>query len=463
MIMLNFVCFFIFVFLFLGTGLAGQGVDLQRFVQNDPSLKKQLDALNLENSAPNDTLGVPTSQPPRVLNSSDLRHEPALTWQSEGYPSQEPSVLTKYFSILTGQKLHVYGTDEFRKTQDANLLFFNTTGREYRLAPGDVLRVTLRGFLEIDQTVKIGRDGYLVLNNLSPIQVSGHTIAKIEEQLLDILRLDDASASVYLALDTARLITVQVSGNVKAPRALAVPAYTPLSRIFSYAGGISDTGSLRNVILWERNGDDGSPTSRPVSLSDVLTAGEALQIRFVETRDVSTIQVRGAVIAEYALATNKALPVKDVLKNASVLKPEALLNFAFVLGRNVVSRAIDLEHALLDPAITIPAGATLHVFEQSEYRELVSANPNDTVDPMAAAMTQAEVAEIYLNGERLAYVPPSGTRRLADAIRPFYSPTPQTILDFVLIQRVGTEGRKVEALSLRDVLAQPCGSQNARG
>ncbi|MBL6637997.1 MAG: hypothetical protein ISP37_06755 [Planktomarina sp.] len=90
------------------------------------------------------------------------------------------------------------------------------------------------------------------------------------------------------------------------------------------------------------------------------------------------------------------------MKNASVLKPEALLNFALIVGRNVVNRAIDLEHALLDPAITIPAGATLYVFEQSEYRELVSANPNDTVDPMAAAITQAEVAEIYLNGERLA-------------------------------------------------------------
>ena len=51
-------------------------------------------------------------------------------------------------------------------------------------------------------------------------------------------------------------------------------------------------------------------------------------------------------------------------------------------------------------------------FEQSEYRALVSANPNDTVDPLAAAITQAEVAEIYLNGERLAYIPPSDTRRL---------------------------------------------------
>ena len=64
----------------------------------------------------------------------------------------------------------------------------------------------------MDQTVQIGRDGFLVLSNLPPIQVSGHPIGKVEEQLLDILRLDDASASAYLALDTARLITVQVSG-----------------------------------------------------------------------------------------------------------------------------------------------------------------------------------------------------------------------------------------------------------
>ncbi|MDB2452490.1 SLBB domain-containing protein [Planktomarina temperata] len=276
-------------------------------------------------------------------------------------------------------------------------------GQDYRLAAGDVLRVTLRGFEEVDQTVQIGRDGFLVLSNLPPIQVSGHTIGKVEERLLDMLRLDDASASAYLTLDTARLITVQVSGNVNAPRTLAVPAYTPLSRIFSYAGGIADNGSLRNVILSDRNGEmsrvdfyeflqsplgatdpvvvdnarvfvgdkgatvattgfvarpgiyelpkgetqiavtdllklsgtsfvppgavvealyfdeDGTPDSRPVTLSEELFAGEALRVRFVETRDVSTLQVRGAVIGEYSLATTKALPVKDVLKNASVL------------------------------------------------------------------------------------------------------------------------------------------------
>ena len=101
---------------------------------------------------------------------------------------------------MTGQALRVYGADEFRQTQDENLIFFNTTGQDYRLAAGDVLRVTLRGFEEVDQTAQIGRDGFLVLSNLPPIQVSGHTIGEVEEQLLDILRLDDASASAYLTL-----------------------------------------------------------------------------------------------------------------------------------------------------------------------------------------------------------------------------------------------------------------------
>ena len=544
--MLNLFRSILFGFVLLGTGLAAQGVDLQRLLQNDPDLQKQIDALNLGNSQRNDTFGVPTSQPPQVLNSNDLRGNPALIFQSEVQSSQGQSVLSQYFSILTGQALRVYGADEFRQTQDEKPIFFNMIGQDYRLAAGDVLRVTLRGFEEVDQTVQIGRDGFLVLSNLPPIQVSGHTIGKVEERLLDMLRLDDASASAYLTLDTARLITVQVSGNVNAPRTLAVPAYTPLSRIFSYAGGIADNGSLRNVILSDRNGEmsqvdfyeflqnplgandpvvvdnarvfvgdkgatlattgfvarpgiyelpkgetqiavtdllklsgtsfvppgavvealyfdeDGTPASRPVTLSEELFAGEALRVRFVETRDVSTIQVRGAVIGEYSLATTKALPVKDVLKNASVLKPEALLNFALIMGPNVVNRAIDLEHALLDPAITIPAGATLYVFEQSEYRALVSANPNDTVDPLAAAITQAEVAEIYLNGERLAYIPPSDTRRLADAIRPFYAPTPQTVLDFALIQRFGGEGQKVEAdISARCVF-NSFGSKNAR-
>ena len=141
------------------------------------------------------------------------------------------SVIQDYYRIWTGD-IDIYGAAEFAQQQDNQLLFFNTMGKDYRLAAGDVIRVTLRGLTESDQSLKIGRDGNLILPSLPPILVSGFTIAEVEEKLLDILRLDDASASAYLSLETARLITVQISGAVNAPRTLAVPAYTPLSRVF---------------------------------------------------------------------------------------------------------------------------------------------------------------------------------------------------------------------------------------
>lgn len=121
--MLNLFRSILFGFVLLGTGLAAQGVDLQRLLQNDPDLQKQIDALNLGNSQRNDTFGVPTSQPPQVLNSNDLRGNPALIFQSEVQSSQGQSVLSQYFSILTGQALRVYGADEFRQTQDETYIF----------------------------------------------------------------------------------------------------------------------------------------------------------------------------------------------------------------------------------------------------------------------------------------------------------------------------------------------------
>jgi protein involved in polysaccharide export with SLBB domain len=128
-------------------------------------------------------------------------------------------------------------------------------GKDYRLAAGDVLRVTLRGLTESDASYKIGRDGNLILPALAPFSVAGLSIAEAETKLLDVLRYDDASATVYMSLDTARLITVQVSGAVKTPRTVAVPAYTPLSRVLAYAGGIKPTGSLRNIVLRDRDGN----------------------------------------------------------------------------------------------------------------------------------------------------------------------------------------------------------------
>ena len=123
--------------------------------------------------------------------------------------------MQNYFRILTGDDLSVYGSDEFSQGQDNNLLFFNTFGRDYKLAPGDVLQINLRGFLEMDGVRKVSRNGTVTLPSLPPINVVGITTEDVERKVLELLRLGDASAAAYVSLDTGRLVAVQISGGVK--------------------------------------------------------------------------------------------------------------------------------------------------------------------------------------------------------------------------------------------------------
>ena len=57
----------------------------------------------------------------------------------------EKSMLMKYFYALTGEDLNIYGSNEFNQTQDDSLLFFNTIGKNYQLAPGDTIQITTTG------------------------------------------------------------------------------------------------------------------------------------------------------------------------------------------------------------------------------------------------------------------------------------------------------------------------------
>ena len=502
-------------------------------LQSNPGLASELQGITRGNTQPTEGIGVPTAEGTEALNAQDAIADPDLLLQSTSRAERAKSVIQDYYRILTGGILDIYGADEFAQQQDNQLLFFNTMGKDYRLAAGDVIRVTLRGLTESDQSLKIGRDGNLILPSLPPILVSGFTIAEVEEKLLDILRLDDASASAYLSLETARLITVQISGAVNAPRTLAVPAYTPLSRVLAYAGGIKPTGSLRNIILRERDGsfervdfydflqspigandpivsdsarifvgnqgptvaaqgfvarpgiyelsegardisvedllalsgtsiippgleieaihfdDTGTTRIRPLTRTSMLQAGEVLNLRFVETRLQEAVTVMGAVLNEYSRATSTPLSVSELLKNGATLAQDARLDFALIIDKTGAGRAIDLRNAIFDPNALVAPGSTLVILDQPSYRRLVRANPNTTSDPLLAALQQTDVAEIYLNGTRIAYLAPTSNRSLADIIQPYYTINKDTYLNLAIIQRDATG---VEAFDVRDML-----------
>ena len=200
-----------------------------------------------------------------------------------------------------------------------------------------------------------------------------------------------------MSLETAKLITVQVSGAVENAAHCCLYPCTPLSRVLAYAGGIKP-GSLRNIVLRDRDGninqvdfydflqspvgandplvtdssrvfvgnqggtvaaigfvarpgvyelsegvetisvrdlldltgttilppgleiealyfdEDGITSKRSLDLDGQISAGDVLDLRFVETQLQSSISVVGAVLDEYEMASSAPVSLATLLR-----------------------------------------------------------------------------------------------------------------------------------------------------
>ena len=450
------------------------------------------------------------------INNIDELNNLNLNPPSTRERSGEKSILKKYFAALTDEVLNIYGASEFDQYQDSSLLFFNSVGEGYKFAPGDVIDITITGLNASNKSYQVIRNGTILLDKLYPINVNGLTADQVNKIITEKVILDDASAEVFVRLKSARLVTVQISGNVTSPRTIAVPAYTPLSRVIAYSGGISDSGSLRTIFLsqddsatqtidyydflqnhsnindpliktsarifvpnkgttiavtgfvdkpgiYELRKDvmetkvseilalagssflplgatfkisyfdkKGKITSRMVSKNDSIRRGEALIIDFVETRELNISKIYGSVLEDYELLTNKAISIKKALKDGAVLDKETFTSFALILGKEV--RAIDLNDALEDERITLPTGHDLRLFTKEEYLLLVNEDPNNTLNTLVSRLPEANIAEIYLDGVRIAYIPIEENQSFNETIDNYYIPNPKTVYDLALLE-----------------------------
>ena len=515
---------FIFILLILGQPSFAKSINdanLQKLLIENPSIVNNIPQ---QDKTTSDQKLISENQ--NVANT-DNNLQIDLSQDIDQRLVNEKSMLMRYFYALIGEDLNIYGSNEFNQTQDDNLLFFNTIGKNYQLAPGDTIQITITGLSPSNENYQVMNDGTITLENVYPLNVNNLNLNQVSKLVLDKILLDDASAEVFVRLNNARLVTVQISGNVKSPRTIAVPAYTPLSRVIAYSGGISNSGSLRNISLSQigektqtvdfynflqnssskadpliKNGarifvpfkgptiavtgfvnnpgiyelpndkseisiqnllsmtgtsflpsgaklkisyfdTNGQIATRLAINNESLKEGEALQIDFIETRDLNISKVSGAVLKDFEIKTNIPLSIKEVLKNGAVLTPDAYKPFALTVGKDIHS--FNLGDALEDDSILLPVGSDLVLFTNEEYKELVSQDPNESLDPMISKFVKSNIAEIYLNGQRIAYVPVDQGQQFHKLITDFYTPSPKTVYDLALIEK----NTGVEAIDLK--------------
>lgn len=186
----------------------------------------------------------------------------------------------KKASDITVAKLPIFGSDFFKNTNISSAPQLNiATPDSYELGPGDELLISLWGAAENEYSTQISREGFIKVERIGPVYVSGLNISQAKIKLKRVLSkiysgLNSSNESQFkvfldVSLTTTRSIIINVTGNVNAPDTYTISSLASILNVLYAAGGPSDSGSYRNIKII-RNGK----TIKNVDLYDYFSKGE---------------------------------------------------------------------------------------------------------------------------------------------------------------------------------------------
>lgn len=128
------------------------------------------------------------------------------------------------------------------------------TPDNYKLGPGDEVVIDVWGAAQSTVIDEISPDGYLNIDMLGPVYLSGMTVkeadAYLKEQFSRIyagISGDNPNAHIKLSLGKIRTIQVSVMGEVENPGTYALSAFASVFHALYQAGGVNEIGTLRAI------------------------------------------------------------------------------------------------------------------------------------------------------------------------------------------------------------------------
>ena len=162
--------------------------------------------------------------------------------------------------LLPAQK-EIYGHNIFKSRDMTFEPSLNmATPQNYRLGPGDEVIIDIWGASQNTIQEIISPDGNIMVQDLGPVYLSGKTvqeadayIKKVFSRIYSGLDGDNANSSIKLSLGQNRSVLVNVMGEVENPGTYQVSSFATVFNAIYLAGGVSETGSLRNIKLYRNN------------------------------------------------------------------------------------------------------------------------------------------------------------------------------------------------------------------
>ncbi len=265
----------IFLLLFFSTLFCASGAFAQVPVEDLP-----IDPNSLKNASPSDLQNFLRDNNSQEKKAGEDIHKSLEDLKNKNVIVKDSTQKDDFKRRFSSPEA-VYGSDLFQQKQILELSELSTPPLDYPIGVGDVIVVSLWGGADFEQSYVVARDGTIFPSGLGKITVQGLTFQNARAIInARFGKVIPPSTSVSVTLGQPRTIVVQASGEVSEPGPLVVSAFTNALNVVALAGGVTDFGNLRNILI-SRNG-------RIIDSIDVykyLTTGDFGKHLYLENND----------------------------------------------------------------------------------------------------------------------------------------------------------------------------------
>jgi polysaccharide biosynthesis/export protein len=132
---------------------------------------------------------------------------------------------------------------------------------DYRLGPGDKLRIEVYKDTQLSQSVQIRPDGKITLPLVGDLVATGRTPIELRDVITTALKEYVNNPSVTVIVVEATAATAYVMGEVNHPGAIALQGDMTVLQALAMAGGLRDFADAKNIRIL-RKGPAGVQTIR---------------------------------------------------------------------------------------------------------------------------------------------------------------------------------------------------------
>ena len=184
-------------------------------------------------------------------------------------------------------------------------------GNNYIVDYGDVIKVQLYGAANSirnnNYLIEVQRDGTVVLDDIGSLSVAGLNFEQVVDAIKQVYSQSYIGLDVIVTLDRTRDINILITGNVEFPGIYTLSGNSNILQAINIAGGASENGSLRNIVIKRKNQPDIG-----VDLYHALIFGEIDSIPFLMSGDSVHIEpVKNLVRAGYGFNNTAVFEMLD--------------------------------------------------------------------------------------------------------------------------------------------------------